>query len=398
MKKFLNEHCQHLTMRIAIIALVFVAYSTVNAQRSGRETDLTMPAAFSKSGSEYWASGGAGVASFGTVNSPLVNPAALHYDNTSIYVEGAKRFGTKYLGDFDYDGQIILPQYASVGFTTNNLNVAFSYVRSYDLSLSFSIPITTTQYPEGTGELAEYVRNVRIHSLYGSVGKTVGEHLSLGIAAGLQYMTYEEKLLQVGATGNRFGLHLIAGTIVRATEQVNFGATLSYGPALNSSAQYSGPSLNDSVYPGGYYRLSESYTFRLQFPWTINMGVACNISPTVDILLSAEYQHWSHISDTWRNLFQIHFGAGFTLSQAISIQAGFFTQDAPENFGGDFLGEQFLTAGIRWTTEDRWMFSANVLDSHLLSNSSYRPFLATSGENFRQASVSLGVGYTLPAE
>ena len=123
-----------------------------------------------------------------------------------------------------------------------------------------------------------------------------------------------------------------------------------------------------------------------------------SVTPAVTILMSTEYQHWSHVSDGWNNLLQLHLGTEIALSEAVSVQAGFFMEDAPEGSGQDYLGERFLTAGLRWTSEDRWMFSANVLDSHLLSNSSNSPFGGTLAENFRQASVSLGVGYTFAGE
>jgi hypothetical protein len=86
----------------------------------------------------------------------------------------------------------------------------------------------------------------------------------------------------------------------------------------------------------------------------------------------------------------MHAGIMVAVSDAISVQAGFFTQQFPAEVVSDLWAENFLTAGVRWTMTNRVVLSANVIDSHITNPSS-----GSFGDRFRPSSVSLGLGYAL---
>jgi len=80
--------------------------------RSGTDVTIIRPEAFSRFGSSFWASGGAGVAGLGMPGAPFANPAALNYTSLEVYLEAAQRFNTTWLAGIDYDGQMIAPSFA----------------------------------------------------------------------------------------------------------------------------------------------------------------------------------------------------------------------------------------------------------------------------------------------
>src|SRR5438876_11316825 len=116
-----------------------------------------------------------------------------------------------------------------------------------------------------------------------------------------------------------------------------------------------------------FQAVRETYEFSARFPWSFNLGASFAVSPNVDIFLRGEYQHWSHLADGYGNLVQFHIGTQIELSEAVNLQAGFFTQAAPEEIEENPLSENFLTAGVRWRVSNSVALSSNVIDSHLAS-------------------------------
>src|SRR5207249_2734694 len=135
-----------------LVLLPFISLPVRAGARSGTQVNVTSPAAFSKFGSGFWSSGGAGVAGKGIATSPFVNPSAMNYLSLSYYLETTHRFQTTIFGDLDYDGQTIVPAYASVGFSSGTTCLAFGYANIYDEHYEASIPETTPDNPEGTGQ------------------------------------------------------------------------------------------------------------------------------------------------------------------------------------------------------------------------------------------------------
>src|SRR5260221_9263374 len=165
---------------VLISLCLFCVAAPAAGSRSGTEVTIIRPEAFSRFGSSFWAAGGAGVAGLGMPGAPFANPAAMNYPNLELYVEAAQRFSTTWLVDLDYDGQTIVPSFASAGFSTGKASLAFGYANLYDLNYSSRIMETTMNFPDGTGQIGEFGSSVKTHAIFGSVGYPVDEELSVG--------------------------------------------------------------------------------------------------------------------------------------------------------------------------------------------------------------------------
>jgi long-subunit fatty acid transport protein len=383
---------------LAILLLGTSSTAPAAGSRSGTEVNIILPESFSRFGSGFWASGGAGVAGLGMPGAPFANPAALNYPNLELYIEATQRLNTTWLAGIDYDGQTIVPSFASAGFSTGAVSLAFGYANLFDLNLSLKVPEATENFPEGTGRFFEAGRSVKAHALFSSVGYTVDEKLSLGLTAGIHYVHIHDYIFNVTADGGGFGLLLVGGGLFRISDRFSVGSTLHFESPTTFTGSYQGPSLlsvNDTSRPG-FTALRETYEFKASFPWSVNLGAAWAASPSVDLLASVEYQHWSHLAEGYSNLFQFHIGAQIELSEAVNLHAGFFTQAAPQQIDENPLSENFLTAGFRWRMSPAFAVSANVIDSHLASTSPDVPFSGFPDARFRQSAISLGVTYTMP--
>ncbi|HTK81196.1 MAG TPA: hypothetical protein VL633_02800 [Bacteroidota bacterium] len=348
--------------------------------RNGLEIDYTVLEAYSKPGSEYWASGGAGIASAGLPSSALSNPAALHFSSLGFYAEASQRFSTKWLAGIDYDGQTIVPSFVGVGFKAGSASLSFGYANTYDFKWSYSAIETTPQYPNGTGRTFDFDRTVKLHSFFGSAGYQYDEHLAVGITVGIHYVHLHDIVLtDLSADGGGFGVLITPAFIFSASEKVRIGGAVHYESTTTFFESYG---------------LTETYAFVARFPWTADLGIAWKLTPNFEIMLSTEYQHWTDMSNNFNNLVQIHIGTDIGIADRLRLRTGFFTQQSPGTYGT----ENFLTAGFTWKMTDAFLLSVNGMDSHLVSNSSWTQWFGPDAGSFRQASVSLGVGYTLPTD
>jgi hypothetical protein len=387
-----------LLYRLFSLTTLLISASCVTSaagSRNGIDVSIAFPEASSRFGSTFWASGGAGVAGLGLPGAPFANPAALNYPNVEIYVEAAQRFNTTWIAGIDYNGQTIVPAYGSVGFSTGRASLAFGYANLFDQDYSTQLLITTPAFPEGTGQTAGFGSSSRTHAIFGSVGYPVDEQLSVGLTGGLHYIHVRNYILNTSADGGAIGFLLVGGGLFRLSEHLTIGGTIHYeSPATFSQLYSTAQAMTPDTSRGGLYQIQESFDFSARYPWTFNLGAAWSVSPSVDILVSGEYEHWSHLVEGYSNLVQFHLGTQIELSEAVSVQAGFFTQAAPQDLEENPLSENFLTAGFRWNVSRAVAVSANAIDSHLSSTSPVVPFSNSPDARFRQAAVSLGVTYT----
>jgi long-subunit fatty acid transport protein len=379
------------------VLLLFFAVCADADTRGGTTVLILSPEAFTRIGSDVWAAGGTGVSRWGMPGAPLSNPAGLDYPSLGFYLEGTQRFTTKWLADIDYDGQLIAPLFGSVGFPAGNFNLAFGYANVFDVRYSESVNVTTPNYPEGTGQTYDFGRSIKTHVFFGSASYPVGEELSAGLTVGIHYVHHHEDVFDLSANGGGIGLLLVGGALFRASDRVSIGGAIHYESPTTFTETYSVASLtpvSDTTRRITYVVESDDFTAR--FPWSVDLGMAWAATGSLSFMVGGEYQHWSNISESYKNLVQLHLGTEFAVSDQVRLAAGFFTQDAPEDIPGNPLVENFLTFGFRWKVSPAVNVSASVLDSHLLSSSPSPSIFGSTDERFRQSSVSIGISYTAP--
>ena len=385
-------------MQRSIRSTLFLAFSCLLGSSSESVAQLLQEynpisssavAALTKIGTDTWAAGGTGVSEMGLPSAAFNNPAALRFGSLSVAAEFGYKAKARWTSDIDYDGMAIAPGVASVGMPVEDWNFSLSYANTYNQRLELApIPITTTQFPEGTGEYFSYVRTVKIHSFAGSFSYTINDLLSVGATVGLSAIRLDESLYHTSARATGNGLLAVLGIAVCPNSSLSAGAVFKASPKVRMDVDYTTPSVID---PGGgnppitFAVMTPDYVAR--FPWIIEVGASWDATSLIRIQSSVEYQHWSSLADAYSNPFQFHIGGIYNPFPTLSLRLGFFTQSDPWNSA---LSQNFLTGGIRFTVD--WLaLSVAVLDSHLFGNSSGSTFYGPDAEQFHQTIIQGGL-------
>ncbi|MBI1803077.1 MAG: hypothetical protein HY033_05965 [Ignavibacteriae bacterium] len=379
------------------VLLFLTAHSMCSGQSTQSVSDpypITRATPFSRIGISAWSAGGTGVADAGLPGAPFANPATLRLQGPSVYIEAGKKFSTTWILDLDYDGQFFIPAYISIGTLIGTLSLEGGYANTYNERFSSTIPVTTEQFPDGTGQFIDFEEATNVHAFYGSLGFFPSDHLSLGMTAGVNYIRTHESLGQVSGTGSGTGIFFNLGVLVQPLPVISLGATFKYSLTIDYSLRYDGLNLlqSDST-RGNYYRVDASFPYRATFPWIAEVGAKWDLSANIGILASVEYQKWSLIGDYFQDRFNVHMGTAYELSPTFSLRLGFFTQYDPSKSTGAYTDQDFLTAGIQWTATDGVIISAGILDSHLFGKSPSQSYFWNTNNTFHQTYISAGVGY-----
>jgi hypothetical protein len=318
----------------------------------------------------------------------------MDFRSLTLNLEGTSRFETQLLADINYDGQQIIPSLASVGFALGATQVSAGYARTYDSRINFSLLLLTPDNPAGTGQTSDFDERFRIHTFFGSVSRSVSDRLSIGLTGGLNHLTFTEDISSEHAEGSGAGVQLIAGSLYSISEEVHLGLTVGYGSRISFQQSYSSGGLRAlPVDSSRTVSVPVSIEFSQQPPWNIALGASWAVSTIVSLTSSAEYQHWSHVSDDWSNIIQFHVGAAITPVDYFTLRAGFFTQTSPrDKTVSDNFSEDFLTVGFRWSATNQLTFSGNLVTGFRTGNA-YDPFTGIHDNHFKQSSISLGIGY-----
>jgi len=373
------------------------ALSLSQSMRVGSEPTPIMSASpFTRTGISAWSSGGASVAEDGIQAAALSNPALTRLDGPTVYVEAGKRLGTTWILDFDYDGQFIVPAFASLGTSVENISLEIGYSNSYNEHLSSSLPITTAQLPDGTGEFDDFERTVNVHTYFGSMSYSPTNAVSFGATVGVNNVRTKEGIGRVSERGNGNGAMLNFGVLLKADEGLSFGASFRYSTSTTVSLSYEGPQLLQLPSDSGrsYYKLSPAQaSYNAALPWIVEAGICWNAGPAFTILSSVEFERWSHIAPSFRDVTNIHLGAAFRVSPLVSLRCGFFTQLDPITSTSEYIDQNVLTAGVEWTANESVVLSAGILDSHLFGKSAPSSTFFQTNNSFHQTYFSSAVGY-----
>ena len=100
---------------IRLSSFVALLLATCFPSSQAQHSSILSPLGYNRIGTEFWSSGGAGIAEPGLRGAALNNPAANRFDGLTITAESGWRFKTDYLGSVDFDNFGLLPSYGSVG-------------------------------------------------------------------------------------------------------------------------------------------------------------------------------------------------------------------------------------------------------------------------------------------
>src|SRR6266849_9841634 len=100
-----------------LLPFILLIANPVGAQsgtRSGTTIDLMSPAAIGRVGTQFWSSGGAGVAEDVLPSAPFSNPASANPNTLTLSFEAGIRSTADFPYGINYDGQWIAPSYVSL--------------------------------------------------------------------------------------------------------------------------------------------------------------------------------------------------------------------------------------------------------------------------------------------
>lgn len=354
--------------------------------------------AFTRVGVDAWASGGSGVAEVGLQSAMFNNPAAMRFPTPSVSIELGKRFTTKSLQDFDYDGQFIVPQFVATGLSLENITLSVGYANYYDNQLvSPPILVTTENEPDGTGESIRLRWNLNVHSFLLSSNYSFSDQVTIGASLGLNYLHMNEDLSRISIRGNALCLHSIVGAIVKPVEDITVGISFRYSSRISFEPDIEGLRtglIGDSLRPGNFYRI-ETLTSESNFPWSAELGIAWAFLPSAKLFASVEFVNWQKVVEQYLNRVHVHAGCAFVVSSIVEMRLGFFTQKDPNSIIGEAFDQNFVTGGARFSFCN-WAISVSLLDSHLFNQEQrILPPVGQKTGQFHQTILSAGLSYLL---
>lgn len=383
---------KHFTF-LSLLTFLFVVPSVYGQTTS---INVLSQLGYNRIGSDFWASGGAGIAEQGLRASAFANPALLSFNSLTLTAESAWRPKTDYLSGIEYDNTTLLPSYASVGFSVASISIETGYSRSYDERFFLgNVMITTEAQPDGTGQYATVENRSSIQTAFVSMSYTISEGISVGLTGGLDYIQYDGNLpyYSTHATGRR--LQLTVGVVARPFETASFGLTAHIAASSNLDNSGEPPvraltidsSRNVTV-------LLPTALYKAETPSSVEIGGAVNVLPWLTLLGSAEYQNWSAMGNYLDDIWQYHVGAATSPIPEATFRAGFFTQRSSSTPLKEYFNEYFLTAGASWKVLESLTVSIAYMTSAPFTKKSISVPYFYFGESLQQSMLSGGVSFS----
>jgi len=320
-------------MKIAIKILVIAAISLLGFNSAiagggtrngtGGATELLIPV-----GASSIALSGANISTISGIDALYWNPAgASHMSNSA----------TALFSHMNYIADIGI-EYGAVSANFSGFGVVSLSLKSLSVG---SIPITTNEQPDGTGQT--YTPQFLV------AGATYSRELTDRIAIGLTANFISETIDQVSATGVAFnaGLQyqnlgdingLSFGLVIK-----NIGPQMTYsGPGLLVQASPTGSTSDPSVSynrPPSFYAIN-SAAFDLPSSFEIGFGYNPQLDETNMLHLSADYQNNNFSGDVY------NIGAEYGYNKTFFLRAGYSL--SPSNQDPNYIYGLSLGAGISY--------------------------------------------------
>jgi hypothetical protein len=377
---------------LSLSLLLFV----VQPVRSQIAANLLNQTGYNRIGSEFWASGGAGITERGLHAAAFANPALLSFSAPTVTLESGWRPKTDYMSGIGYDNSTLLPSYASVGMQFGPVSAEAGYTRSYDDHLRIeNVVVTTQQQPDGPGQLFTIDYRTTVHTAFFSVGTVFPEGFSVGLTTGFDFVRYDADLpySSVHATGTR--LQLTAGAVVRPFESTSFGLTfhVAADDILRSTVDNNG-----SITPldsAGQMPVAFAYpSYNAKTPSSIGIGGSFDALPWLALLGKVEYQDWSALGSSLNDVWQYHIGAVASPIPEAVFRAGFFTQRSSSAIMKEYFDEYFLTAGASWKVSQNLTASLAYVTSAPFQKKSVSVQNIYVGDSMQQSMLSGGLMYS----
>jgi hypothetical protein len=317
-----------------------------------------------------------------------MNPASLsNFDNYSIgfSYQFSSSIDEAYIADIGTSRKNDwMPQSAGAIFKLDDFSFGFGFGQKYNGSLDFdSIPITTSQYPDGTGEFitVEYKTRVQSYSLSASYSfpELFDEtsSLEIGFRYSYNHLKFYEKLweLTIDESDNvgSYAIGLQYSNQISNNRILRVGFSYEIEPDFEKVYEYT----NDLIYvydPDSTGRIpayiNSKYNLVGSVPDKFNLDVSADLSESFRLNTMITGVLWEADNDYIKNQLEFSASGIYRINDMFAPSFGFYYTD--KNFDEDFfdINEKnnalFLIGGLRFHYD---IFSADlaIADSHLFS-------------------------------
>lgn len=323
------------TILLAAIGMVLIL--SVNSMAGNKEKAGTAAAAelLIPIGARDLAMGGSTIATTSGIESIFWNPAGLAYSESNANAMFSR---LSYIADIDVN-------YIAVAGTFSNFGTVGFSIKSLDLG---EIPITTEDFPDGTG--------ATVSPTFFVIGAHYAKAISDRVGVGFTINFINEDLAQarLGASGFAFSAGVQYKNLANVSG-LDFGvAVKNIGPQMG----YSGSGLlrnarvDDATRSGGFVTIQSGND---ELPSTIELGLAYTISAgeTSKLMVTGMFQN-NNFSDD-----QTKLGAEYNFNNLFFARAGWdMAPDADDNafiFGASFgVGFKVQVGGLDLTADYGW--------------------------------------------
>ncbi len=316
-------------------------------------------------------------------NIGTTNPSSLSNFNR-ISIGGSYHFETKleeaYIASIGHRRiSNELPQSIGIVFPFQNFRLGLAFNQKYNSSPEFdSIPITTVNFPDGTGENYKPVMETKVSSYSVSASYLFDnlfiENSSLALGARLtrNNLVYHEGLLSYSFDVESEKYNWAFGVLFNHVfdNKKSFSAGILYESDINmkETIVHSDKNLNNNPnFSASQFLL----IYSANFPAKVSLDLSANLINNISLYSTVNYLLWGDVHPNLKNQFEYSFTGLFSLDENLKVSFGFFTTD--RNYKDDMLGLNeklravYLLAGINYKIS-LFNFGLSIADSHLFSD------------------------------
>lgn len=316
-------------------------------------------------------------------NIGTTNPSSMIQFN-KISIGGSYHFETKleeaYLASIGHKRiSNELPQSIGIVFPYQNFRLGLAFNQKYNSSAEFDkIPITTVEFPDGSGEYYKPIMETKVLSYSVSASYLFDnlfmENSSLAFGARLtrNSLDYREELLSYSFDVESENYNWAFGVLFNHDFDNNksFSAGILYESNINMKETiiHSDKNLNENP---NFSPSQFSLIFSANFPAKVSFDLSADFINNISLYSTVNYLLWSDVHTNLKNQFEFSLTGLYHFNENLKASFGFFTTD--RNYEENILGINeklravYLLAGINYRIS-LFNFGLSIADSHLFSD------------------------------
>ncbi|MCZ7602555.1 MAG: hypothetical protein M5R37_06795 [Melioribacteraceae bacterium] len=316
-------------------------------------------------------------------NIGTINPSAMIYFD-KIGIGGSYHFETNieeaYLASIGHKRiSKELPQSIGIVFPYQNFRLGIAFNQKYNSSAEFDrVPITTSEFPDGTGEYYKPIMETIVLSYSVSASyqfeNFVLENSSLAFGARLtrNSLDYREELLSYSFDANSNNYNWVFGVLFNHVFDIkksfSVGVFYESNNKMNETIVHSDQNLN--VNPN--FSFSQfSLIYSANFPAKVSLDLSANVINNISLYSTVNYLLWNDAISNLKNQIEFSCTGLYSIDKNLKASFGFFLTD--RNYEENILGLNeklraiYLIAGINYQIS---LFNCglSIADSHLFSD------------------------------